>query len=93
MNARGSGIWSAFWEASDGPHELTVTARTFDGRTGSDTIQVLVNKAGEYKAPVRCAVDYENAVGAWPEKHILGTQLGPNENGHAWPPRRERVAR
>ena len=29
--------------------------------------------------------------GAWPEKHILGTQLGPHENGDPWPPRRERA--
>jgi Icc protein len=96
MKALGGGMWSAVWDAEeypDGRHELTVTARTSDGRIGGDTIQVLVNKAGEYDAPIRSAVDYENALGAWPEKHILGTQLGPNENGHGWPPRRERVAR
>jgi Icc protein len=96
MKARGDGIWSAAWNAeeyADGLHELTATAKTSDGRTGSDRIQVLVGKAGKYNATVRSDVDYENAFGAWPEKHILGTQLGPNENGHGWPPRRERVAR
>ena len=40
--------------------------------------------------PARRPVDYENALGEWPEKHILGTQLGPNENGHPWPPHRKR---
>ena len=83
MKALGDGIWSAVWDAdenADGLHELTVKAKTSDGQTGRD-------------APVRSTADYENAFGAWPEKQILGTQLGPNENGHGWPPRRERIAR
>lgn len=25
-----------------------------------------------------------NAVGVWPDKGIVGTQLGPNENGRQW---------
>ena len=29
-------------------------------------------------------------IGEWPEKHILGTQPGPNENGRHWPSRRQR---
>jgi hypothetical protein len=45
-----------------------------------------------YSAPPRYAIDYKNAIGAWPEKHILGTQLGPSENGRHWPSRRQRVA-
>jgi hypothetical protein len=96
MKALGDGIWSAVWDVkkyADGLHQLTVKAKTSDGHTGSDTIQALVNRTGEYDAPLRSDVDYENAFGAWPEKHILGTQLGPNENGHGWSPRRERVAR
>ena len=96
MKALGDGIWSAVWDAdecADGLHQLTVRAKTSDGQTGSDTIQVLFNKAGKYDAPFRGTIDYENAFGAWPEKQILGTQLGPNENGHGWPPRRERTAR
>jgi Icc protein len=24
------------------------------------------------------------SIGAWPERHILGTQLGPNRNGRKW---------
>jgi hypothetical protein len=35
-------------------------------------------------SPVRHAVDYENALGQWRDKHILEIQLGPNENdGHS----------
>lgn len=37
-------------------------------------------------------VDIENTVGPWPEKGVLGTQLGPNENGGKgpWPSWRSR---
>jgi Icc protein len=24
------------------------------------------------------------SVGAWPERHLFGTQLGPNRNGRKW---------
>jgi len=85
------------WEANqdtehvaNGSHVLTVSARTTDGQTGEDSITIYVNQKGKYDPPARRHVDYENALGEWPEKHILGTQLGPNENGHPWPPRRER---
>ena len=25
-----------------------------------------------------------NTIGAWPERHLFGTQLGPNRNGRKW---------
>ncbi len=80
---------------ADGSHVLTVNARTADGQTGEDGITIYVNQQGKYDPPARRPVDYENALGEWPEKHVLGTQLGPNENGHPWPPhrKRERVTR
>jgi hypothetical protein len=87
-------VWDAEWDAEqlvDGPHELTVSARDADGHKANDRIVVSVNRRGEYAPPARQETDYENAIGAWAEKHILGTQLGPNENGHPWPPRRERA--
>jgi 3',5'-cyclic-AMP phosphodiesterase len=24
------------------------------------------------------------SIGIWPERHLLGTQLGPNRNGRKW---------
>ena len=24
------------------------------------------------------------SIGAWPERHLFGTQLGPNRNGRKW---------
>jgi 3',5'-cyclic-AMP phosphodiesterase len=94
MRALDESTWSAVWnaaECADGLHRLTVTAGTSDNRTASDTILVLVNRSGKGETGIPRAVDHENALGAWPEKHILGTQLGPNENGHGWPSRRERA--
>jgi hypothetical protein len=74
---------------SDGRHLLTASAHTSTGRSTQDTIQIIVNRHGQYDVPERSPVDRENAAGAWPEKHILGTRLGPNENGHPWPPRHD----
>jgi Icc protein len=94
MRARHDSTWSTAWDArecADGMHKLTVTAKTEDNRSASDTILALVNRSGQFETRIRSAVDYENALGAWPEKHILGTQLGPNENGRHWPSRRERA--
>jgi hypothetical protein len=86
--------WSGEWDSTqtvDGPHAIHVTTKTLNGRTASDRILVCVNQKGRYHSPARRATDYENVIGAWPEKHILGTQLGPNENGRHWPSRRQRV--
>jgi predicted phosphodiesterase len=86
--------WGKEWDSKqleDGPHELTVTARDADGRTAGDRVIVCLNRSGKYDPPTRREPDFENAIGAWPDKQILGTQLGPNENGHPWPPRRERA--
>jgi Icc protein len=94
MEALDSCTWVAVWDAeqlANGSHVLTVSARTSDGHTADDSIAVYVNRQSNYEQPARRDVDYENALGAWTEKHIMGTQLGPNENGHPWPPRRERA--
>jgi hypothetical protein len=92
LNTAGGCTWETHWDsarAQDGEHALSVTASGAGSQT-SDSISILVNQRGDYTPPVRHALDYENAVGAWSDKHILGTQLGPNENGRHWPSRRER---
>jgi Icc protein len=45
---------------------------------------VLTNQSGRYAAPPRRPGDHTNAIGAYLEKGILGTQLGPNKNGRKW---------
>jgi 3',5'-cyclic-AMP phosphodiesterase len=92
MQASDECTWWAIWNSehvANGVHTMTVHAYA-GGQMGSDSIRVLVHQQAQYKAPVRREADHENALGKWPEKHILGTQLGPNKNGHPWPPRRER---
>lgn len=86
--------WSAVFDATtleDGIHCVEVQARCEIGRTATDKIEILVNQRGSYDPPPRAQPDYENVVGSWLEKHILGTQLGPNENGHGWPRRSKNV--
>jgi len=88
MQPTGDGCtWRAEFDSrlvSDGSHSLDVTATTSAGTAVTDSVRILVNQPGEYIQPARLPVDHENAFGAWREKHILGTQLGPNENGHHW---------
>jgi hypothetical protein len=88
MEAVDECTWTAQWDTTQtaaGSHVITVAATTAE-----DRIIVNVNQQGHYSQRNRSTVDFENTVGAWQDKHILGTQLGPNENGHGWPPRRER---
>jgi Icc protein len=90
--ATGGCAWGTDWDSTqvaDGAHVLSVTVTAAASQT-ADRITILVNQRGDYTPPGRHAVDYENALGEWPDKHILGTQLGPNENGRHWPSRRER---
>jgi hypothetical protein len=84
-----AGAWASM-ESMDGANVITVTALSQHGRMAKDSIKVYSNQQGKYPVPIRQIIDYENAIGEWPEKHILGTQLGPNENGRHWPSRRKR---
>lgn len=80
--------WRYDWnstEVADGPHAILVRAVNGEGREAMDEISVLVNQRGRYSAPVRHPVDYENTLGTNIVKGILGTQLGPNENGTKGP--------
>jgi 3',5'-cyclic-AMP phosphodiesterase len=93
LNATGGCTWGADWDSTtvaDGTHLLSVIATAAASQT-TDSISILVNQRGAYTPPIRHAVDYENVLGEWPDKHISGTQLGPNKNGRHWPSRRERT--
>jgi 3',5'-cyclic AMP phosphodiesterase CpdA len=55
-----------------------------DASGGTDTDTIVVATPG-FRAPDRVANGSDaDAVGAWPERHLLGTQLGPNRNGRHW---------
>jgi 3',5'-cyclic-AMP phosphodiesterase len=82
-----SPMWRGSWdsmEVEDGLHNVTVAVRCADERTATDTISVLTSQSGRYEAPPRQPRDSDNAIGAYPGKGILGTQLGPNKNGRKW---------
>ncbi len=80
-------VWRWEWDSArfaNGEHRLTVRAENTTGETGEDTLTVLCEQSGAYQAPARSRVDLENQIGERPDKGLLGTQLGPNKNGHPW---------
>jgi 3',5'-cyclic-AMP phosphodiesterase len=81
---------SAVWEGvvdiaglSDGMHPLVVRAEDREGQASEDRIHLYIGKRPSL-AFMRSEKDQDNAVGAWPEHGLLGTQLGPNKNGRKW---------
>ena len=68
---------------ADGVHDLAVEAQNTEGQSATDSIRVVVG-ASTCKAVVRADRDQDNTIGAWPERGLLGTQLGPNKNGRKW---------
>jgi len=83
---------TALWEASlpipadVDTYRLEVHATSTDGQNGTDAIEVLTRDGASARAS---SVDTvlgtdAHAVGAWPERGLLGTQLGPNKYGHGW---------
>ena len=61
---------------------VTVEATDDAGSTDTDTIAIA---APGVRTPDRTADGSDaDAVGAWPERHLLGTRLGPNRNGRQW---------
>jgi hypothetical protein len=80
-------VWCWEWnstQVANGEHRLTVRAKNTPGETGEDTVTVSCEQAGAYQAPTRSRVDLEDPIGKCPDKGLLGTQLGPNKNGHPW---------
>ncbi len=75
---------AALWQGpiTTGASRVVVRARDANGRADED--QVEPANAG-WTAPKR-RVDGSDAdrIGAWPERGILDTQLGPNRNGQRW---------
>jgi hypothetical protein len=52
----------------------------------SDTIDILVRDREDRPKRGRPVVPGHavHTIGAWPSRHILGAQLGPNRNGGGW---------
>lgn len=79
-------VWSCtIPDVIKGPHKLQVEATTADGKIEHDTIQVCARSeevaAGDIDRVRRKSFE---PVGRWPERGLLGSQLGPNKNGRKW---------
>jgi 3',5'-cyclic-AMP phosphodiesterase len=77
---------SAQWEgralAPADQFTLSVEATDLTGHT--DTDKICVATPG-FRPPDRAADGSDaDALDAWPERHLLGTRLGPNRNGRQW---------
>lgn len=85
--AEANRTWSCdVFALDDGRHNIAVHALDTSGAAAAeDAITILVAQPGEYDPPARTTDGSDaESIGAWPEKGILGTQLGPNKNGRKW---------
>ena len=68
---------------ADGEHRVSENAA--DGNAqDTDRIDILVDRAGRYDPVKQIKRDKDAAIGSYETKGILGTRLGPNDNGHPW---------
>lgn len=74
--------WKLTCEAPE--HAFVLTVETEDKAGHIDTDAIRVGVEGCRSADRAADGSDADAIGAWPEKHILGTQLGPNRNGRPW---------
>ena len=66
----------------NGARTITVEATNDGGEVGSETIEIATS---EHLAAERHADGSDaDAIGAWEDRGIFGTQLGPNRNGRTW---------
>ena len=77
-----SQVWEAHLAISrQGVYSLLVMVDDVRGNVATDEIRVVSGDPPERKRAER---DQDNALEAWPEHGLLGTQLGPNKNGKKW---------
>ena len=77
---------SHVWEADvstlhEGVYTLKVSVEDIAGKIATDEIRLV---SGDLAKRERLERDQDNALEAWPEHGLLGTQLGPNKNGKKW---------
>ena len=75
-------VWEVDMLAPEvGTHNLSVSFIDAHGSTATDEIRITAGQLEKRKFKLR---DQDNALEAWPEHGLLGTQLGPNKNGKKW---------
>jgi Icc protein len=73
------GLFGSELTAPEGPFRLSVRVTDESGNQDIDTIDVAPKC--EKGQPTGSGA---GSIGAWPERHLFGTQLGPNRNGRKW---------
>ncbi len=84
LSSSDGAFWTGFLETGalpDGLHNLLVAANDAYGTTMKGSLRLRI---GEYPQRNVSSIDHENSIGAWSERGLLGTQLGPNKNGRKW---------
>jgi Icc protein len=82
-----SHLWELDWNSRnvpDGVYSLQAIVADAQARRAADEIRVVVNQRGDFRGPERAKRDQDNAIGAWVDRGVLGTRLGPNKNGRKW---------
>jgi hypothetical protein len=74
------GVFSATAAVPDRSFSLSVRVTDQDRHQDIDTIEVARSQTANRKPTGSDA----GSIGAWPERHLLGTRLGPNRNGKKW---------
>jgi 3',5'-cyclic-AMP phosphodiesterase len=75
-----NGLFGAEFTAPGESFRLSVRVIDRHSNQNTDTIEVAPYRAAESKPTGSDA----GSIGAWPERHLLATQLGPNRNGRKW---------
>jgi 3',5'-cyclic-AMP phosphodiesterase len=75
-----NGLFGAEFAASGQSFQLSVRVIDQQHNQDTDTIEVAPYRVTEGKPTGSDA----GSLGAWPERHLFGTQLGPNRNGRTW---------
>jgi predicted phosphodiesterase len=65
----------------DRSFRLTVRVTDHRGGQDTDTVEVARSRTPLIRKPTGSDA---GSIGAWPERHLFGTQLGPNRNGRKW---------
>ena len=76
-----SGLFGATMPVPDRSVRLSVRVIDQDRRQDIDTIVVSPLRESNNR---RATGSDAGSIGVWPERHLLGTQLGPNRNGRKW---------
>lgn len=78
-------VWEGAIALDDRPARTLRLALDVEDEAGyhaSDAIRLAVGERAS--SSMRCERDVDNALEAWEERGLLGTRLGPNENGRKW---------